>query len=138
MYLIPAIRSATREADQLLQDLDELACAAADAVGVMATRVGSIALDSHLSVAQFCAAIEAFCSATLKRIEREERDLFPVARAVISGEAWFKIANAMLAHDAYVQDCKPSRHPQPLLIRAQGAAPEPDAHAQQAVHFAHH
>jgi hypothetical protein len=40
----------------------------------------------------------------LKRIEREEQELFPVARAVISGEAWFAIANQMLAHDAYRQE----------------------------------
>ena len=108
-FLIPAIRKATHEADKLLQDLDELGRAAADAVGVLLIRLGSMAVDSHSAVIQFCSALESFCSATLERLEREERDLFPVARAVISGEAWFSIANEMLAHEAYLQECKPAR-----------------------------
>ncbi len=129
MFLVPAIRGATDQANQLLRDLDELARTAAEAVGTAAARMGSAAVDSQASVTQFCSAIETFCAASLKRLEREEKDLFPVARAVISGEAWFSIANKMLAHDAYVQDCKHTRHmpaarPAPALGQG-GAAPFP-------------
>ncbi|HEX8609852.1 MAG TPA: hypothetical protein VF800_01000 [Telluria sp.] len=109
MFLVPAIRKASPAADRLLLDLEELGRAAADAVGVLVVRLGVTALDTYASVAQFCAALEAFCSATLKRLEREEKELFPLARAVISGEAWFSIANEMLVHDAYEQDLKPAR-----------------------------
>ncbi|UOD30185.1 hypothetical protein INH39_33455 [Massilia violaceinigra] len=109
MFLMPAIRKASPAAERLLLDLEELRRAAADAVGVLVVRLGVTALDTYASVAQFCAALEAFCSATLKRLEREEKELFPVARAVISGEAWFSIANEMLVHDAYEQERKPSR-----------------------------
>ena len=116
-FLIPAIRKATTGADKLLQDLDELGRAAADAVGVLVIRLGSMAVDSHSAVAQFCAALEAFCSATMERLEREEKDLFPLARAVISGEAWFSIANEMLAQDAYLQDSRPVRSgPAPAAV----------------------
>lgn len=114
MFLIPAIRNATSEATSLLQDLDELGRAAADAVGVLAIKLGSTAVDTAGKVAQFCSAIEAFCSATLRRLELEEQKLFPVARSVISGEAWFSIANQMLAHDAYVQESRPARTPEPF------------------------
>ena len=114
MFLIPAIRSATRQADELLQNLDELGRAAADAVGVLAIRLGSTAVDNGTKVSQFCEAVEAFCSATLKRLELEEQHLFPVARSVISGETWFSIANQMLAHDAYVQETRPAR-PVPMF-----------------------
>lgn len=109
MFLVPAIRKASPAAERLLHELDELGRAAADAVGVLVVRLGVTALDTYASVAQFCAALDAFCSATLKRLEREENALFPVARSVISGEAWFSIANQMLVHDAYEQACKPSR-----------------------------
>lgn len=112
MFLIPAIRSATSDATALLQDLDELGRAAADAVGVLAIKLGATAVDTAGKVAQFCSAIEAFCSATLRRLELEEQKLFPVARSVISGEAWFSIANQMLAHDAYVQESRPARSPE--------------------------
>jgi hemerythrin-like domain-containing protein len=121
MFLIPAIRSATCQADELLQNLEELGHAAADAVGQIAIRLGSTAVDSVAKVAQFCAAVDAFCSATLKRLELEEKRLFPVARSVISGEAWFSIANQMLAHDAYVLETRPLR-PVPMF-REQLAEP---------------
>ena len=109
MFLIPAIRSATAEADELLHSLEELGRAAADAVGLLAIKLGSTAVDSSGKVAQFCDAIESFSMATLKRLELEEKKLCPVARSVISGEAWFSIANQMLAHDAYVQESRPMR-----------------------------
>lgn len=109
MFLIPAIQNATRDADDLLRGLDELGRMAADAVGLLAIKVGATAVDTPARVMQFCYALESFCAATLKRVELEEQELFPVARTVISGEAWFSIANQMLAHDAYVQDTKPAR-----------------------------
>ncbi|MEJ7806240.1 MAG: hypothetical protein WKG03_10025 [Telluria sp.] len=109
MYLIPAIRNATGDADELLQSLEQLGHAAADAVGVLAIKLGSSTVDTSGKVAQFCDAIAAFNAATLKRLELEEKKLFPVARSVISGEAWFSIANQMLAHDAYVQETRPLR-----------------------------
>jgi hemerythrin-like domain-containing protein len=112
MFLIPAIRNATGDAEELLHSLEELGRCAADAVGVLAIKLGSTAVDNTNKVAQFCAAIESFSAATLKRLELEEKKLFPVARSVISGEAWFSIANQMLAHDAYVQETRPGRHPQ--------------------------
>ena len=127
MFLIPAIRSATRQADELLQNLDELGRAAADAVGVLAIRLGAAAVDTGAKVSQFCAAIEAFCSATLKRLELEEKFLFPVARSVISGEAWFSIANQMLAHDAYVLETRSAR---PAAVFAE--PPAEQVHGQRA------
>ena len=46
-------------------------------------------------------AVEHCCSLLLERLELEERELFPLARALISGETWFAIANQMLAHDTH-------------------------------------
>ena len=46
-----------------------------------------------------------------------------MARSVISGEAWFSIANEMLVHDAYEQDRKPSRQPGPPARRGRDADP---------------
>jgi hemerythrin-like domain-containing protein len=137
MFLVPAVRKASPAAECLLLDLDELRRAAADAVGVLVVRLGVAALDTYAGVAQFCAALDAFCSATLKRLEREEHELFPVARAVISGEAWFSIANEMLVHDAYEQECRPARQAgaMPGQARQPGAArKDGDARRQFATH----
>lgn len=110
-FLIPAIHRATHEADQLLLELERLNGAAADALGDIAERFAGLSVDSADRVAEFCASVDTFCNALLQRLAREEQELFPVARSVISGEAWFSIANKMLAHDAWVQATKPTRPP---------------------------
>jgi hemerythrin-like domain-containing protein len=107
-FLIPAIRRATRAADQLLDELDALSQGAADAMAAALRVVESATLDTQSRVSQFCAAVDAFCAALLARLEREEQELFPVASNVISGEDWFAIANQMLAHDAYKLETRPS------------------------------
>lgn len=108
-FLIPAIHRATHEADQLLLELERLNSAAAAAMCEVAERFAGLSIDSVERVSEFCAAVDAFCNALLQRLAREEQELFPVARTVISGEAWFSIANKMLAHEAYVQETRPAR-----------------------------
>jgi hemerythrin-like domain-containing protein len=128
-FLIPAIRRDTRAADQLLDDLDGLSQAAADAMASAMRLVEAAAIDSQSQVSEFCAAIDRFCATLLARLEREERELFPVASNVISGEDWFAIANQMLAHDSYKQESRPSGsgprfgrpyRPRPERVQRQG------------------
>jgi hemerythrin-like domain-containing protein len=120
-FLIPAIHRATHEADQLLLELDRLNSAAADAMGEIAERFAGLSVDSADRVAEFCGSVDTFCNALLQRLAREEQELFPVARSVISGEAWFSIANKMLAHEAYVQETKPARAvAAPAAVSAKG------------------
>lgn len=111
IFLIPAIRRASAQADRLLEELDSLSAAAGEAIAAISDRVGAMAIDTEYAVGKFCGAIEAFCDAMLARLEREEYELFPLARSVISGEIWFAIAHQMLAHDAYRQETKPVREP---------------------------
>ena len=100
--LIPAVRRATRLADDLLAALDALSVQAADALAV--TRAFDGAIDDDEQVAAFCAVVDTFYRAMLARLEREEQELFPLARAAVTGEAWFALANQLLAHDAYLQE----------------------------------
>jgi hypothetical protein len=100
-FLIPAIRRATGSADQLLLELDRLTSDAADAMTTALACAADGALDSAARVSCFCDALDNFCRALLHRLQTEEEELFSVAREAISGEAWFGIANQMLAHDAY-------------------------------------
>src|SRR4051812_7935243 len=67
-FLIPAIRRATRAADQLLDELDSLSQSAADAMAAAMRLVEAAALDSQGKVSQFCADIERFCGALLARL----------------------------------------------------------------------
>ncbi len=78
----------------LLAELDALTLAAIEARA-----------DAHAAAAVhdpgFGAALERCCNLLLERLEREERELFPLARIHVPSEAWFAIANQMLAHDAW-------------------------------------
>lgn len=106
MYLIPAIRQATPHADGLLNELNGLNHAALESINLVQQRAGAAIDHSELQAGQLCAAIDAFCAALLQRLEKEERELFALARKVIVGEAWFAIAYQFLAHDARAQEAR--------------------------------
>lgn len=126
-FLVPALRRATCLADDLLAELAALSKQSADALAV-STAFGG-ALDDSAQVAAFCRVVTTFCNVLLMRLEREERDLFPLARSAVAGEAWFALANQMLAHDAYLQEhrCEPvparNTHPALRARREKGIRP---------------
>lgn len=109
IFLIPAMRRATAHANSLLDELDALSDVAGHAIADAVARVSAGPIDSEAAVRQFCGAIETFCDAMLARLDREEHELFSLARTMISGEDWFAVANQMLAHDAYRQESRPAR-----------------------------
>jgi hemerythrin-like domain-containing protein len=109
MFLIPAIRRASRDAHPLLCELDGLNHSASHLLTALSECLSLAPVDSEARVAQFCRSIDAFCQTLLQRLEMEEKKLFPTARAVISGEAWFAVANQMLVHDARRQERKCSK-----------------------------
>lgn len=123
-FLIPAIRNALQSPAGLFLELEELnrSCAALlDAVDQCRTLRP---VDSEAKVVQFCHSVDSFCSTMLRRLELEEKQLFPLARSVISGEAWFSIANRMLASDARKQEAKAGKPPgSPAAV---AAAAQPD------------
>lgn len=92
-FVVPALRRAGAGAE-LLAELDALTMAAIEARA-----------DAHAAAAVhdpgFGAALERCCNLLLERLEREERELFPLARTHVPSEVWFAIANQMLAHDAW-------------------------------------
>jgi hemerythrin-like domain-containing protein len=101
-FLVPALRRSTALADGLLAELERLSGQAAAAMSAAEACVG--AADHPVSREVFCAAVECCVAALRRRLEREERELFPLARAAVGGDAWFAIAHQMLAHDAHAQE----------------------------------
>jgi hemerythrin-like domain-containing protein len=99
IYLIPAIRLATERADRLLDELGTLNASAADMLHGLRLRLGSVGERTEECVEKICSSIDACCSTLLKRLEKEESELFAMARSVICGESWFSIANQFLRHD---------------------------------------
>jgi len=130
LYLIPALRQATQRADQLLDELSRLNGLALDVVRRLkdgashaaphGSRPGQECAAEYLEVlvrepgqepgighvTAFCEAIDSFCTTLLQRLEKEEKELFAIARSAICGDAWFAIANKLLAHDAQVAEAR--------------------------------
>ncbi|MEN3278498.1 MAG: hypothetical protein V7631_4288 [Massilia sp.] len=102
-FLLPALRRAGAGANPLLCELDMLSRNAAEALETACALLHE-GVDNEEQVDAFCLAVERFCSALTLRFEREERELFPIARAAIAVDAWFAVAHQMLAHDAYVEE----------------------------------
>ena len=101
-FLVPALRRATSAADGLLGDLEQISRAATDALAAAEACVdaGGRGVDRD----SFDEAVERCIGALRCRLEREEHELFPLARSLVHGEAWFAIANQMLAHDAVARE----------------------------------
>lgn len=90
----------------MLDELNGLNHAALQSINVVQQRAGAALDSSELQAEQLCAAIDGFCAALLERLEKEERELFALARKVIVGEAWFAIAYQFLAHDARAREAR--------------------------------
>src|SRR5471032_2927408 len=114
IYLIPAIRGGSERADQLLDELSRLNQAALDAFRKLQERIMGVDGGVETQVAQVCDGIETFCAALLQRLEKEEQELFALARRVICGEAWFAHAN----------EARRTRQVAPSSVTAPPAAPK--------------
>jgi hypothetical protein len=91
-FVLPALRRRGADAGALLAELDALSRRAHAAR--MAAQAAAADGDPGC-----LGALEECCELLLERLEREERELLPLARTLISGDHWFTIANQMLAHD---------------------------------------
>lgn len=98
-FVLPALRRRSNGTDTLLTELDALSRRAVEARTAAQSAAGR-------GDPGCLAALERCCQLLLERLELEERELLPLARSVIPGEAWFTIANQMLAHDAHQKDSR--------------------------------
>ncbi|WP_296949932.1 hemerythrin domain-containing protein [uncultured Massilia sp.] len=103
-FVVPALRRGTGAADALLGELEALSAEAAEAMTAAEACVGDGAAHRVVPRAAFHAAVERSVAALRLRLEREERELLPLARGAVGGDAWFAIANQMLAHDAWQRE----------------------------------
>lgn len=116
-FLVPALRCHTCAADGLLDALETLSGQAAEAMVEAEAELGDGA--DPVPRAAFGAAVERCVAALRLRLEREEHELFPLARSAVGNDAWFALANQMMAHDAYARE----RRAPPRPPGAPGLAP---------------
>jgi hemerythrin-like domain-containing protein len=100
IYLIPVIRKVTRKADQLLAELESLTLLGLSMLRSIRNRLVLAITQRCVKWEDLSAAIELYCDTLLKKLEKEERELFSMARREISHGEWFSIAEKFLSHDA--------------------------------------
>lgn len=97
MYLVPALRHSTREADALIDELEGLSAAATGILRAIGEQLAAAFFAGRIKFADICQAMELYCCKLATRLEREDRELLPMARRLFSTEEWFSIAAQFLS-----------------------------------------
>ena len=95
-FLIPMLRKITREADALLDELDQLRAASMAMVNSLRMRFTLALAQGSLYIEEICQSLEACCLNFCQRLSREE-ELVRVAERVMPCEAWFGFAASALS-----------------------------------------
>ena len=104
MYVIPAVKKATKEADFLLAELESSNAIRRQLLDSVREWV-QCAL-SHkpvepkpLEMGELYSSIELYCNNLLERFAKEEKELLPLAQRVISSDEWFSMGAQFLSID---------------------------------------
>ncbi len=100
--LMPAVRRATREADPLLADIESLHQTGSDLLLDLRHRLRPAFANgsTYGTIKQLCCSMERYCQNLLQRLAKEEQELLPLARRVMSSADWFAVGSTFLSHDA--------------------------------------
>lgn len=98
VFVIPALRKFTREADALLEELDSLSEAGVALLRSLREKLQQLLRHGAVMVDDICASLEQCCAHFYRRLAREE-ELVLLAERVIPAEEWFGIAAGFLVED---------------------------------------
>jgi len=99
MYVIPAIRKVTREADSLLAELEQLSSSSVNILRSVRDSLRLVCEQGAAKIEELCSSMERYCNNRYQRLIKEE-ELFRIAQRVIPIDGWFAIAAAFLSYDA--------------------------------------
>jgi len=126
MYVIPAVQKATREADTLLGELESS--------NMLRRRIHDSVMDwakpalaprlMAMGMGELYSSIDLYCDNLHDRLTKEEKELLPLAKRVISSDDWFSMGTRFLSLDT---EHMPRRRAADSRARAgSGAAPLSD------------
>lgn len=115
MYLIPALRTANREAQQLIAELEALSATSVSILRSIGEQLTSSFSAGCIRIGEICQAMQVYCYKVSARLEKEEQELLPMARRLFSTEEWFAIAAQLLSD---VPDAYGRRRPHHVLPHA--------------------
>ncbi len=98
VFVIPALRKFTREADSLLDELDRLSAASLSLLRSLQEKLQQALRSGAAAVEDICASLEQCCAHFYRRLARED-ELVQIAERVMPTEAWFGIAESFMSVD---------------------------------------
>ncbi|GIZ50672.1 hypothetical protein [Noviherbaspirillum aridicola] len=96
-YLVPVMRMMGREAQSIVSELESLAARAAGMLDRIRQQLRSA--DTRAAPDAMRDLVSGYCDTVSLRLDREEHELLPLSRRLLSVEDWFSIAARMLADD---------------------------------------
>ncbi len=99
VFVIPALRRFTHEADALLDELESLSEASLALLRSLRDKLHHALRQGAASVEEICDSLEQCCTTLYRRLTREE-ELVQIAERAIPSDAWFGIAADFMSHDA--------------------------------------
>lgn len=97
--LMPAVRNATGDAGPLLADLESLSRLGKTMLAAVRKCLRRAMRRSAVHGTFLCRTIDMYCQNLLQRLDKEERELLPLAQRVIRSEEWFEIGSMFLTQD---------------------------------------
>ena len=122
--LMPAVRNASRDAGPLLADLESLSRLGNAMLRAVRKCLRRAMRRSATQGKFLCRTIDLYCHNLLKRLDKEEQELLPLAQRVISSDDWFEIGSMFLVQDrkeAQLDAALPLRQQSGFYQVAQGA-----------------
>ncbi|MBI1889377.1 MAG: hypothetical protein HYS18_01885 [Burkholderiales bacterium] len=108
IYVIPAIRKVTHEADPILEELESLSFKAVGILRALREQLINAFEQGMIEVNKVCSSIEQYCGNLMKRLTKEEDELLPMARGLLPIEEWFNIASKLLSEEGSKKSLPPA------------------------------
>ena len=99
LYLMPVLRAASQEAEELVLELEGLRSRCTDVIRHIGRQLRGVTTLGAAGASGLLQSMETYCSCLSTRFEREEKELLPLARRLLSVEDWFTIATNFLSPD---------------------------------------
>jgi hypothetical protein len=99
LYLMPVLRAVSREAEELVLDLEKLRDRCTNVIRHAGGQLREVPILGAAAASDVLQSMETYCSCLFTRLEREEKELLPMAHRLLSVEDWFTVATNFLSSD---------------------------------------
>ncbi|MBV6321484.1 hypothetical protein KVP70_11095 [Duganella sp. HSC-15S17] len=114
--LMPAVRAADASCGALMNDLESLSRLGGAMLNAVHKCLRRAMRRSATQGKFLCRTVDLYCQNLLKRLDKEEQELLPLAQKVISSEEWFEIGSQFLAQEDNGAATQPELRPRRARI----------------------